>query len=297
VQGNVWMITAGAVNVAIQVGDEGVLVVDTGTAALADRVLAEIQRLAGGKPIRYIINTNAHADHTGGNATIAKAGRSIIAGNFVGQVPPESANAAKIVAHEITLGRMSVKDGNQAAAPAAALPTDVFFTNRNDLYFNGEAVQMLYQPNAHSDNDVLVYFRKSDVLVTGDVYINTTFPVIDLAHGGSLQGLVAALGRIIEITVPQDKQEGGTYVIPGRGRIADEADVVEYFDMMAILRDRVQDAVKKGMSLAQVKAAGLARDYEGRYGAAQGASTTDALIEAAYRSLSPAPAGSKGAVK
>jgi glyoxylase-like metal-dependent hydrolase (beta-lactamase superfamily II) len=289
VQGQVWLINAGAVNVAIQVGDEGVLVVDTGTAALADRILAEIQRLAGGKPIRYIINTSAHPDHTGGNVTIAKAGRSIIAGNFVAQAGPNAANAAKIIAHENTLRRMSLAAGGQPVAPEAAWPTDTFFTGRNDLFFNGEAVQMLYQPNAHSDNDVLVYFRKSDVIVTGDVYINSTFPVID-REGGSLEGLVAALGRIIEITVPRDKQEGGTYVIPGHGRIADEADVVEYFDMMAILRDRLQDAVKKGMSLMQVKTAGLSRDYEGRYGAPDGDSTTDAFIEAAYRSLSPAPA-------
>ena len=293
VQGNVWLINAGTANVAVQVGDDGVLVVDTGTAALADRILAEIQRLAGGKPIRYIINTNAHPDHTGGNVAIAKAGRSVIAGNFVAQAGPDAANAAKILAHENTLRRMSLDDGSRPVAPAAAWPTDTFFVHRNDLFFNGEAVQMLYQPNAHSDNDVLVYFRKSDVIVTGDVYSNSTFPVIDLSQGGSLQGLVAALGRIIELTVPRDKQEGGTYVIPGHGRIADEADVVEYFDMMAIIRDRLQDAVKKGMSLAQVKAAGLARDYEGRYGAGQGASTTDALIEAAYRSLSPAPAAQK----
>jgi cyclase len=293
VQGNVWLINAGTVNVAIQVGDDGVLVVDTGPAVLADRILAEIRRVAGDRPIRYIINTNAHPDHTGGNVTIAKAGRSIISGNFVAQAAPDAANAAKIIAHENTLRRMSVNDDKQAVAPAAAWPTDTFFITRNDLYFNGEAVQMLYQPNAHSDNDVLVYFRKSDVIVTGDVYINTTFPVIDLSQGGSLAGLVAALGRIIEITVPRDKQEGGTYVIPGHGRIADEADVVEYFDMMAILRDRLQDGLKKGMSLAQVKGAGLARDYEGRYGAGQGASTADALIEAAYRSLSPAPAAQK----
>jgi glyoxylase-like metal-dependent hydrolase (beta-lactamase superfamily II) len=293
VQGNVWMINADTVNVAVQVGDDGVLVVDTGTAALADRILAEIQRLAQGKPIRYIVNTSAHPDHTGGNVTIAKAGRSIISGNFVGQVVPDAANAAKIVAHENTLRRLSLDEGTQPVAPAAAWPTDTFFTSRNDLFFNGEAVQMLYQPHAHSDNDVLVYFRKSDVIVTGEVYINTTFPVIDRSQGGSLEGIVAALGRIIELTVPRDKQEGGTYVIPGHGRIADEADVVEYFDMMAILRDRLQDAVKKGMSLAQVKAAGLARDYEGRYGAAEGASTTDAFIEAAYRSLSPTPAAQK----
>jgi cyclase len=169
-----------------------------------------------------------------------------------------------------------------------ALPTDTFFTKRFDLYFDGEAVQLLHQPNAHTDGDVIVYFRKSDVIASGDVYVNTTFPVINLEQGGSLNGIVAALNRIIEITVPKDKQEGGTYVIPGHGHLADEADVVEYRDMVTIVRDRFQDAIKKGMTLEQVKAARLVRDYEGRYGATQGFWTTDAFVEAAYRSMSAA---------
>jgi glyoxylase-like metal-dependent hydrolase (beta-lactamase superfamily II) len=285
VQGNVWIINAGFVNVAAQIGSDGVLVVDTGTEALAPKILAEIQRLAGDKTIRYIINTHAHPDHVGGNAIVAKAGRSIIAGNFVGQAGAGAANLAKIVAHENTLRRMSEGEGAQTAAPPAAWPTDTFFTKRSDMYFNGEAVQMLHQPDAHTDGDIIVYFRKSDVIVAGDVYVNTTFPVINLQQGGTLNGILAALNRIIEITVPKDKQEGGTYVIPGHGRIADEADVVEY---RTILRDRFQDAIKNGMTLEQVKAARLVRDYDGRYGATQGSWTTDAFVEAAYRSLTGA---------
>jgi glyoxylase-like metal-dependent hydrolase (beta-lactamase superfamily II) len=288
VQGNVWIINAGSVNVAAQIGSDGVLVVDTGTEALAPKILAEIQRLAGDKTIRYIINTHAHPDHVGGNAIVAKAGRSIIAGNFVGQAGAGAANLAKIVAHENTLRRMSEGEGAQTAAPSAAWPTDTFFTKRSDMYFNGEAVQMLHQPDAHTDGDIIVYFRKSDVIVAGDVYVNTTFPVINLQQGGTLNGILAALNRIIEITVPKDKQEGGTYVIPGHGRIADEADVVEYRDMSTILRDRFQDAIKNGMTLEQVKAARLVRDYDGRYGATQGSWTTDAFVEAAYRSLTGA---------
>ena len=289
VQGNVWLINAGFVNVAAQIGPDGVLVVDTGTEALAEKILAEIKRLAGDKPIRFIVNTHAHPDHVGGNVIIAKAGRSVISGNFVGQAGAGAANVAKVWAHENTLRRMSEAEGSNAApTPSAAWPTDTFFTKRNDIYFNGESIQMLYQPNAHSDGDIIVYFRKSDVIAAGDVYVNTTFPVINLAQGGSLSGTIAALNHIIEITVPKDKQEGGTYVIPGHGRIADEADVVEYRDMTTILRDRFQEAVKKGMTLDQVKAARLVRDYEGRYGASQGFWTTDAFIEAAYRSLAPA---------
>jgi cyclase len=289
VQGNVWLINAGFVNVAAQIGPDGVLVVDTGTEALGEKILAEIKRLAGDKPIRYIVNTHAHPDHIGGNVVVAKAGRSIIAGNFAPQAGAEAANAAKIIAHENTQLRMGGGEGNPPAAPTAALPTDTFFTKRFDLYFNGEPVQLLHQPNAHTDGDILVYFRKSDVVVTGDVYVNTTFPVINLQQGGSINGTIAALNRIIEITVPRDKQEGGTFVIPGHGRIADEADVVEYLDLVTIIRDRFQDAIKKKMTLEQVKAAKLVRDYEGRYGATSGFWTTDAFVEAVYKSLTASP--------
>jgi glyoxylase-like metal-dependent hydrolase (beta-lactamase superfamily II) len=288
VQGNVWLINAGFVNVAAQIGPDGVFVVDTGTEAMGEKILAEIKRLAGDKPIRFILNTHAHPDHIGGNVVIAKAGRSIIAGNFAGQAGAEAANAAKIITHENAQLRMAGGEG-QPAAPTAAMPTDTFFVRRHDMYFNGEAIQLLHQPNAHTDGDVMVYFRKSDVLVTGDVYINTTFPVINLQQGGSLNGTIAALNRIIEITVPKDKQEGGTFVIPGHGRLADEADVVEYLDLVTIIRDRLNDAIKKKMTLEQVKAARLVRDYEGRYGATQGFWTTDAFLEAAYKSLT-APA-------
>jgi cyclase len=295
VQGNVWLINAGFVNVAAQIGPEGVFVVDTGTEAVGEKILAEIKRLAGDKPIRFIVNTHAHADHIGGNVVIAQAGKSIIAGNFVGQAGAEAANAAKIIAHENTQLRMAGAEGGQAAAPTAAMPTDTFFAHRYDMFFNGEAIQMLYQPNAHTDGDVIVYFRKSDVVVTGDVYINTTFPVINVQQGGSINGIIAALNRIIEITVPKDKQEGGTYVIPGHGRLADEADVVEYLDLVTIIRDRVKDAIDRRMTLEQVKAARLVRDYEGRYGATQGFWTTDAFVDAAYKSLSTPAASSSRA--
>jgi len=283
VQGNVWMIVGGPFNAAVSIGNDGVLIVDTMVEPLADRFLAEVKKLAGDKPIRYIINTHFHPDHTGGNAKVTRAGRSIVAGNFAAQVGQDAANQANVIAHENTQLRMM--SDLKPAPPFIAMPTDTFFTESKDLYFNGEAVQIMHEPAAHTDGDVIVHFRKSDVIAAGDVYINTTFPIVQIAEGGSVQGVIDALNRIIDITVPAEKQEGGTYVIPGHGRLADEADVVEYRDMNTIIRDRFLDAIKKGMTLEQVKAARLLRDYEGRYGASGGFWTTDAFIEAVYRSL------------
>jgi glyoxylase-like metal-dependent hydrolase (beta-lactamase superfamily II) len=282
VQGNVWMLVGGPYNAAVSIGSDGVLVVDTMAGPLADRFLAEVKKLAGDKPIRYIVNTHFHLDHTGGNAKVTAAGESIVAGNFAAQVGQEAAKQASIVAHENTQIRMGEL---QPPLPFIAMPTSTFFTEAKDLFFNGEAVQILHQPAAHTDGDVIVFFRKSDVIVAGDVYINTTFPIVQTAQGGSFQGVIDSLNRIIELTVPAEKQEGGTYVIPGHGRLADEADVVEYRDMNTIIRDRFLDAIKKGMSLQQVKTARLLRDYEGRYGAATGFWTTDNFVEAVYRSL------------
>jgi glyoxylase-like metal-dependent hydrolase (beta-lactamase superfamily II) len=293
VQGNVWMLVGPAGNAAVQIGDDGVLVVDTMSEALADPMIAEIRRLAGNKPIRWIVNTHVHADHTGGNLKVAEAGEAIIAGNFAGQAGQAAANYAQIVAHENVLARMSTADGNKPAVPTMAQPSETFFVPEFEMYFNGEAIQLMHIPNAHSDGDVLVFFRKSDVIVAGDLFVTTTFPVVNLQQGGTLNGVIAGLNRILDITVPKEKQEGGTYVISGHGRLADEADVVDYRDMTTIIRDRIQDAVAKGMSLEQVKAARLARDYEGRYGATQGPWTTDAFIEAAYRSLSQRPASTR----
>ena len=282
VQGNVWMLHGGGVNAAVQIGDEGVLVVDTMTAGLGEKLMAEIKKLAGNKPIRWVVNTQVDPDHTGGNAKVAEAGESIIAGNFAGQAGQAAANFAKVLTHENVEARL-VKV--QPALPTQALPTDTFFTDEFEMHFNGEAVQFIHVPNGHSDGDVMVFFRKSDVLVAGDVFNTTSFPVIDMEEGGSLNGIVKSLNQILDITVPEDKQEGGTYVIPGHGRLTDEADVVEYRDMMTIIRDRIQNAVDKGMTLEQVKAARLVRDYEGRYGAPRGPATADAFVEAAYRSL------------
>jgi glyoxylase-like metal-dependent hydrolase (beta-lactamase superfamily II) len=279
VQGNVWMLTSAAGNAAVQIGEDGVLVVDTMTGDLAGKMVEAIRRLAGDKPIRWIVNTHAHADHSGGNATVAEAGESIIAGNFAGQAGQAQANYAQIFAHENAAMRMA----RMSPPPSVfAQPSDTFFTPEFDFYFNGEAVQLIHVPNAHSDSDVMVFFRKSDVLVTGDLFLTTTFPIIDREEQGSLDGVLAAVNRILDITVPREKQEGGTYVIPGHGRLADEADVVDYRDMLTIIRDRLRDSIARKRTLEQVKAARLLQDFEGRWASPKGGWTADAFLDAAY---------------
>jgi cyclase len=278
VQKNIYMLAGDGGNITLQIGNDGVLLVDTGLAAMSDQALAAIRKFTD-KPIHYILNTHVHPDHTGGNEAFGKAGNTITGGDVADDIKGLDKGAA-IIAHRSVLDRMSAPDGKQPAAPFGALPTDVYHGKQKDLYFNDEPVVLLHQPAAHTDGDSLVFFRGSDVVSTGDVFVTTSYPVIDLDRGGSIQGVIDALNRIIEITVPAALQEGGTLVVPGHGRICDEADVVEYRDMVTIIRDRIADMLKRGKTLEQVKAARPTEDYDPRYGSSTG------FVEAVYRSLS-----------
>jgi glyoxylase-like metal-dependent hydrolase (beta-lactamase superfamily II) len=270
-------------NVTVQFGDDGVLVVDTQVAEMADKLLAEVARISGSRPIRYIVNTHMHPDHVGGNERFRRAGASIVAGNVAFDI--RDSGGAAIIAHEHVQRRLIAPQPDGAPAALSGLPTETFFGNEDTLFFNGEAIELVHQPAAHTDGDVMVFFRKSDVISTGDIYTTTTYPFIDAANGGTIDGILAGVNRIIDMTVPRDKQEGGTMVIPGHGRISDEADVVEYRDMLTIIRDRVQEMMQKKWSLQQVRMARPTSDYDGRYGATSGSWTTDMFVEAVYRTL------------
>jgi len=275
-----FFVIAGAANIGVQVGEDGVVVVDTGPAADTTAVLAAIKRISP-KPIRYIIDTGPDADHVGGNEALSKAGEKLVLGTNSGGAPNAADSMVPILSAEGVLRHM-------ATFPGAALPTDVFNYSRKYMYFNGEAIEVLHQAAAHTDSDVFAFFRRSDVVVAGDVLDTRQFPVIDVERGGSIQGEIAALNRLVELAVPSVPivaREAGTVVVPGHGRLCDQYDVVEYRDMVTIIRDRVRDLIKAGRSLAEVKAAQPAKGYMGRYGNPGGTWTTDRFIEAVYRTL------------
>ena len=282
VQREVYLIAGAGGNIAVHVGPEGLVVVDTGDGRRNDQVLAALRRVSSTAPVRFIINTSADPDHTGGNEAISKALGEELRSRETSAI--EDAGAA-IVAQENVLNRMSAPTGKQSTLPIGAWPTSTYFTPKKDLYMNNQAVQIMHQPAAHTDGDSLVYFRASDVIITGDIFDKTRYPVIDKAKGGSIGGVVDALNRLLEITVAAKYEEGGTMVIPGHGRMCDEADVVEYRDMVTIVRDRIQDLVKKGRTLEQVKAAKPTMEYDPMYGATTGPWTTDMFVETVYRDL------------
>jgi glyoxylase-like metal-dependent hydrolase (beta-lactamase superfamily II) len=288
VRGGIYMISGPTSNTTVQVGRDGVLVVDTQTEALGDALLARIRTLSD-KPIRMIVNTGIAADHIGGNTALKKSGQILSGGNQRAAAVYGN-GGSPIYAHENVLTRLT-----QANSDAAGWPTDTYFVAQKDMFFNGEPVQLMHAPSAHSDGDTLVVFRRTDVISVGNIYTPDRYPVIDTARGGTIDGVVAALNRIIDLTVPEFNEEGGTMVVPGRGYLADEADVAEYRDMVTIVRDRVRDMVKKGMSIDQVKASKPTGEYDVVYGEHE----SQAFIEAVYRTLAPAaakpaPATSRG---
>ena len=324
VQGNVYMVVADGVNLAASVGPDGVLLVNSGPAAITEKVQAALAQLASTataapspnrcsgancpglqwgwaspyintvisspqppRPLRYIVNTNDAADHVGGNAKIAASGFFPRGGGFGGAVAT-NARSASVVAHENVLSRMSAPVNKQPPAyPEAAWPTDTFFDELHKLpeYVNGEAVIVYHAPGATTDADSLVFFRHSEVIHAGSLFSTISYPVIDLAKGGSIQGVIDGLNQILDLAVAEYRAQGGTWIIPSRGRLSDTADVASYRNMLVMVRDRVRNLKNKGQTLAQVKAARPTLDFDGRYGATTGAWTTDMFVDAVYRSL------------
>jgi glyoxylase-like metal-dependent hydrolase (beta-lactamase superfamily II) len=284
VRDNVYMLVGSGGNITVQVGDDGILLVDTQYAPLSDKIVAAIRKISP-KPIHYIVNTHHHGDHSGGNANLRAAGTTVSGGNMAGAIRDSGVGAA-IVAHENVLLRLS-SDTSPQALPSGGWPTSTFFGAKKELFYNGEGIEIIHVPAAHTDGDSIVFFRRSDVISAGDVFGTTSYPFIDLASGGSYQGFVRAIEKLVDVIIPVYGQDGGTLVVPGHGRISNLGDVLNYREMLIVVGDRIKSMLEAGMTLEQVKAAKPTFDYDPVYGTRAGAA--DPFIEATYRSLSAAP--------
>ena len=285
VRGNVYLLAGAGANVTVQAGPEGLLLVDTGAAGQTGRISASLREVFPDQKVRTIINTNDDADHVGGNGDLVRAfggPRGAAQGGPLGEGNQNV--GVQVISHEKAMGRMAKGSPGRPALEGDALPGSTFFTAKKEFFSNGEVVEVLWHP-AHTDGDVLVFFRSSEVISAGDAWVTTSYPVIDEARGGSIQGVLDSLNTIIDIAVPERNQMGGTRIVSGHGYIGNESDIVEYRDMVTILRDRIRDLVKAGRTLAQVKAARPTLDYDGVYGATTGPWTTDLFIEAVYRGV------------
>lgn len=283
IRGNVSMLAGAGGNITVQVGNDGILLVDSGAPTMTDKVLQTLRTLSRGQ-VSYIVNTTDRSDHVGGNANFAKTGR-----------PLAIARAAQarvfIVGFSSMLDRFSDPSA-KGAVPAEGWPNDTYSGPQKNLSFNGDGIQIFHQ-SATSDSDSIVLFRRADVIATGDIFDPTEYPIIDLKSGGSLAGVLEGLNRLRQMAIPADHMEGGTMIVPGHGRLSDVADLDIYQQMVTIVRDRLQDMIKGGMTLEQVKAARPTRDYDPVYGRDTGNWTTDMFIEAAYRSLTAKPDGDR----
>jgi glyoxylase-like metal-dependent hydrolase (beta-lactamase superfamily II) len=304
VAGNVYLIGGAGGNIAASIGGDGVILVDTGAAGGTEKVLTAIRHAAArlrppdnpesaspfnstwqathavAEPkIRMIINTNDNPDHVQGNAAVRRSPMFGPLGDGPAyQLGTSSGSSQQNLAHVNVQQRM-------LAANAANAPTDTFFADKYTLYrfFNGQAVQIFHMPNAITDGDSIVWFRRSDVIVTGDIYNSDIYPPIDLSRGGSINGAIDALNKVLDMSVTEYMAQGGTMIVPGHGWISDSGDVGYYRDMLMIVRDRIQNMIDRGMSLDQVRAAKPTMDYDPLYG--RQPKGTARFVEAVYESL------------
>jgi cyclase len=283
ISGRVYMLVGDGGNIVVETGDDGPFVVDSGSGQLTGKVIEAIRKLSD-KPVQFIVNTSFLPDRTGGNIKLRAAGQDpSLVGSFFSMQFRDAGVGATIIAQQNVETRMV-----NEKLPAPSWPSDTFLEDRRRKYHNGNAIEIFHQPHAITDGDSIVHFRQADVIVAGDIFNTTQFPFIEIQNGGSVQGEINALNEILNRTVFQHEGQGGTMIVPGHGYLSDEHEVVEYRDMLVIIRDRVRAMIKSGATLDQVKAARLTADYDTRYGANSGPWTTDMFVAAVYNSLKQA---------
>jgi glyoxylase-like metal-dependent hydrolase (beta-lactamase superfamily II) len=258
----VWMLVGRGGNIGVSAGEDGIFLIDDQYAPLTEKIRAAVARI-NDRPIRFVLNTHWHGDHTGGNENLGRAG-------------------ALIVAHENVRERMSVEqfmerfDRTVPASPAAALPV-VTYTDAVTFHLNGDEIHAFHVAPAHTDGDSVVHFRKANVLHMGDVFFHGTYPFIDLGSGGSATGVLDAVNRALELA------DGETKVIPGHGPLADRAALTAYRDMLGAVIGRVEALVAEGKSLEEVQAAKPSAAYDEAWGG--GFIGPDDFVAAVYESV------------
>ena len=278
VRDNIYMLVGAGGNITVQTGSDGILIIDTQYADLSGKIMAAIRELSDG-PLRHIINTHHHGDHVGGNANLRAAGFTPVGGNVGGDLG-DAGEGARILAHENVLLNMAQDE----SVDPDMWPTLTYFTEKKDFWFNNEGIRVIHQPNAHTNGDSIVFFRKSDVITAGDAYLTNVYPFIDMSSGGSINGFINAANSIIDLIIPEYGQDGGTLVIPGHGRLSDIGDVINWREMLTIVRDRIQDLKDKGMTLEEVLEARPTRDYDPRW-AGEGIFSTESFVTTVYMTL------------
>jgi len=252
VAGNVYYLEGQGGNVGLLVGDDGVLMIDDQFAPLSEKLLAAIRALSD-KPIRMLVNTHVHGDHTGGNENFGKLG-------------------IDIVAHDNVRVRLARGVNNGPPSPAVALPV-VTFGDKMSMHLNGETVTVGKLPPSHTDGDSYIHFAKADVIHTGDSFRTVGYPGVDFNNGGSVKGTIEALQALYDLAGPNTK------ILPGHGVVVTRAEVAAFRDLTVELQKRFTDLVRQGMTLEQVVAAKPTADLDAKYG------SSERLIPAFYNAV------------
>ncbi|HJW27761.1 MAG TPA: MBL fold metallo-hydrolase [Saprospiraceae bacterium] len=260
----VWMLTGSGGNIGVSSGEDGTVIIDDQFAPLSDKIKKAVAEIAkSNTPIKFVVNTHWHGDHTGGNENFGKDG-------------------AVIIAHENVRKRMSEERFNEfvkstiPASPKVALPV-VTFTEDITLHLNGDDVQIFHVNPAHTDGDAIIYFTKANIVHMGDVFFWGSYPFIDISSGGSINGLVAAVDRVLPMLNEDVK------IIPGHGTLANKDNLRSYRDMLASVRDAIVAMIRRGKSLDEVKAAKPTKEFDAQWG--KGSSPSDRFVEIVYQSL------------